>query len=315
MAGSVVVFPGQGAQSAGMGREFAASSAAAAEVFKRADQTLGFELSSICFEGPESELTRTDIQQPAIFVTSVAIWQNLLERGAAPEKLLGAAAGLSLGEYTALYAAGALSFEHALKLVRRRGQLMQEAALAAAGGMVSIAGGKEQQVQALCAEAAAGDVLVPANFNCPGQIVISGSKAACERAVELAPKHDLRAVPLKVAGAFHSPLMAPAADGLRSVLDATPVSAPQCPVIANVTAQPHGDAESIRDALCKQVTHAVRWQNSMEKLIDQGYDRFVEVGPGRVLTGLMRKINRRVRTVNIATVEALEEGSLCAATK
>lgn len=314
MAGSVVVFPGQGAQSVGMGRDFAASSPAAAEVFKRADQTLGFEISRVCFEGPESELTRTDIQQPAIFVTSVAIWQSLLERRAAPEMLLGAAAGLSLGEYTALYAAGALSFEHALKLVRRRGELMQEAAWAAAGGMVSIAGADEHQVEALCAQAAAGEVLVPANFNCPGQIVISGSKAACQRAVELAPKHQVRAIALKVAGAFHSPLMASAADRLRSELDATPLSATRCPVIANVNAEPHGDAEAIRDALCRQVTHAVRWQDSMAKLIDQGYDRFIEIGPGRVLTGLMRKINRRVRTVNISTVEALEEGSLYAAT-
>ncbi len=295
-----------------MGRDFAEASTEAANIFKRADDALGFKVSRICFEGPESELTRTDIQQPAIFVTSVAIWRALLERGESPDELLGAAAGLSLGEYTALYAAGAVSFEDALELVRRRGELMQEAASAVASGMVSIVGGDEQQVRALCDEAAQGDVLVPANFNCSGQIVISGSEAACHRAVELASKHGVRAVMLKVAGAFHSPLMASAADRLRSKLDETCFTTPRCPVLANVSAEPHGDAESIREALCRQLTHAVRWQDSMEKLIEQGYDRFMEIGPGRVLTGLLRKINRRAKTVNVSTLDALNDSSLYA---
>ncbi len=289
-----------------MGKDVAAASSAAASVFRRADDMLGFELSKACFEGPECDLTRTDIQQPAIFVTSVAIWEALLERGVRADALLGSCAGLSLGEYTALHVAGSLGFEEALKLVRRRGELMQEAAAAGPGGMVSIIGGDRATVEALCADAAGDDALVAANYNCPGQIVISGAAAACERAVAAAANHGLRAVMLKVAGAFHSPLMAAAADGLRAVLEATPIAPPRCPVIANVDASPHTEANAIRDALRRQVTSAVRWQQSIERLIEQGFDCFVEIGPGRVLTGLMRKINRKVQAVNVSNVAGLD---------
>jgi [acyl-carrier-protein] S-malonyltransferase len=255
-------------------------------------------------------LTRTDVQQPAIFVTSVAIWNALLERGVSAEYLLSATAGLSLGEYTALHVAGAIGFEDALRLVRRRGELMQEAATASPSGMASIIGGDEASVAALCEEAAGGEVLVPANFNCPGQIVISGSIAACERAVELASKHGVRAVMLKVAGAFHSPLMQSAADRLAEVLKQTPMNEPRHPVFANVDASPHQGPDIIRDALARQVTHAVRWQQSIERMIKQGVDTFIEIGPGRVLMGLMRKIDRSVKTVNVSTAEGLDIDSV-----
>ncbi len=306
MFGKVAIFPGQGSQSVGMGRDVAEASPAAADVFRRADEVLGFSLSKTCFEDPNSELMRTDIQQPAIFVTSVAIWEALVERGARPEMLMAAGAGLSLGEYTALYAAGSIGFEDALRLVRRRGELMQAAATASPSGMVSIIGGDEDAVNALCANAAEGEVLVSANFNCPGQIVISGTTGACDRAVKLASKHGVRGVRLAVAGAFHSPLMAPAAEALGTVLADTNMEAPRCTVLANVDATAHGEGDSIRAALKRQVTEAVRWQQSIERFIAEGYDSFIEIGPGRVLTGLMRKINRKINTINVSTVEGLD---------
>lgn len=302
-----VIFPGQGSQSVGMGKDVAASSEAAAAVFRRADEIVGFELSRSCFEGPESELARTDIQQPAIFVTSVAIWRALIDRGASEEALLGATAGLSLGEYTALHVAGCLEFDDALRLVRRRGELMQEAAESSPGAMVSIIGGAPAAVEALCVDAAEGEVLGTANFNCPGQIVISGTRPACERAVARASKHGVRAILLKVAGAFHSSLMTHAAEELGAVLSTSQVSSPSaCPVMANVDARAHLDAESVREKLRLQMTHAVRWQETIEHLIERGFDCFVEVGPGRVLTGLMRKINRGVRAVNVSTADGLD---------
>lgn len=314
MSATVIIFPGQGAQTVGMGRDVADASQAAADLFQRADRVLGFDLSRFCFDGPESELARTDIQQPAIFVTSVAIWHALQERGATRDVTLTAAAGLSLGEYTALHVAGAVSFDDALTLVRRRGQLMQEAAQAVPGAMVSIIGGDHASVDALCAEAAHGEVLVAANFNCPGQIVISGAIDACRRAVEQAATHGVRAVMLKVAGAFHSPLMASAAERLLPALDAASFDAPSFPVIANVDAAPHGRPADIRRALARQVTEAVRWQQSIERLIAEGCDRFIEIGPGRVLTGLMRKIDRGVRAVNISTAAGLDVDAVRATT-
>ena len=277
----------------------------AAEIFAAADRVLGFELSRLCFEGPATELERTDIQQPAIFVTSVAIWAALQERGA-PDSLLGATAGLSLGEYTALHVADAIGFEEALKLVAQRGRLMQEASKASPSGMVSVVGADEDGVRALCEKAAQGEVLTPANFNCPGQVAISGTSSACERALELASEFGCRAVALKVAGAFHSPLMAPAGRRLAETLAGTPVTRPRVPVVSNVTANYHGEPQTIRDLLERQLTHPVRWQSSIERLIGDGYDTFVEVGPGRVLTGLMRKINRGVRAINVSGLTALD---------
>ncbi len=304
MGKAAVTFPGQGSQVVGMGRDVAEVSARAAGIFARANTVLDFDLRRYCFEGPAEALEWTDIQQPAIFVTSVALWEALQEKGL-PAGGFQAAAGLSLGEYTALVAAGSVPFEEALRLVHRRGQLMQQAALATPSGMVSLIGADAAAATALCAEAAQGEVLAPANFNCPGQVVISGAKAACGRAVELADKFGCKAIPLKVSGAFHSALMQPAADQLGQVLRTTPVSVPRIPVIANVTAEAHTDPESIRRLLQEQVVRPVRWQESIERLIAEGFDTFYEVGPGRVLTGLMKKIERKAKTVNVSAAEHL----------
>jgi [acyl-carrier-protein] S-malonyltransferase len=305
MSKTAVIFPGQGSQAVGMGRDFFDASRRAQTVFSTADEILGYALSDLCFDGPAEELERTDIQQPAIFVTSVAVWEALLEKGL-PDSVLAAAAGLSLGEYTALHLAGAIGFEDALQLVARRGQLMQEASLASPSGMVSLIGADEQQARDLCEKAAQGEILVPANFNCPGQVAISGASEACERALKLASEFGCRAIPLKVAGAFHSPFMESAGRKLADALANTPITRPRVPVVANVNAEYHDDAATIRDWLRKQVTHPVLWTKSIERLMGDGYDRFVEVGPGRVLTGLMRKINRKVDSVNISTLAAAE---------
>ncbi|MFQ5490416.1 MAG: ACP S-malonyltransferase [Phycisphaerae bacterium] len=302
---TAIIFPGQGSQVLGMGLDFYNSSPRAKVVFDAADEVLGYAISTLCFEGPETQLQRTDLQQPAIFVTSVAIWEALLEKGV-PDDLLGCAAGLSLGEYTALHLAGAMGFEDALRLVAQRGRLMQDAAEASQGGMVTLLGADPQKVQALCQRAADGDVLAPANYNCPGQIVISGAAAACERAVGLASDFGAKAIPLKVAGAFHSAFMAPAAEQLGAALAKTPLTRPRVPVVSNVSADYHGEAESIRHSLQAQVTDPVLWAKSVERMIADGYDTFIEVGPGRVLTGLMRKIDRKVRAKNVSRLEDLD---------
>lgn len=304
MAKTAVLFTGQGAQSVGMGRDIAEASAAAAAVFEQANRVVGYDLRTLCFEGPAERLERTDFQQPAIFTTSAAIWQALQERAALAGPVA-AMAGLSLGEYTALFAAGSVSFEDALRLVKRRGELMQAAATAVPSGMVSAIGLEPGQVEAICSQASDAGVIQAANFNAPGQIVLSGAKAACEKAAMLIEQAGGRAIPLKVAGAFHSPLMKPAADELAAMLAATPFAAPRVPVVANVDCQPHGDAATIRHRLTDQLTQPVRWQESMEKLLAEGVERFIEIGPGRVLTGLMKKISRKTAIVNISTVADL----------
>ncbi|MEE9212952.1 MAG: ACP S-malonyltransferase, partial [Phycisphaeraceae bacterium] len=244
---AIVLCPGQGAQHVGMGRAWADQCPVAAQTFAAADRALGFELTQTCFDGPEDRLNRTDIAQVAIYTTSVACHRALVDAGQLTR--LAAAAGLSLGEFTALHLAGAFDFETGLKLVRLRGQAMQDAADATAdhggSGMVALVGADEAQAEALCDEALndpenkGDEVLVPANFNCPGQVVISGSLAACDRALTVARKIGLRATPLKVAGAFHSPLMQPAADRLAQALDEVQWSHPTIPVVSNVTARPH----------------------------------------------------------------------------
>lgn len=309
MSKTAIVFPGQGAQIVGMGRDFAETHEAAREVFDKANEILGFDLKKLCFEGPAEQLNQTDMSQPAIFTMSVAVWKVLESCGIAAELAPQATAGLSLGEYTALHIGGWISFEDGLKLVAKRGRLMQDAAESTNGGMVSIMGVDEAHVQKLCEEAAQGEVLTPANFNCNGQIVISGAAGACQRAVALASKYEARAIPLVVAGAFHSSLMAPALPGLESALKSTYFGTGQFGVVSNVSADYHGDPESVRRLLVRQVAEPIRWQASMERLIDDGFNRFVEVGPGRVLTGLMRKINRSVETVNYSTIAALDRVS------
>jgi [acyl-carrier-protein] S-malonyltransferase len=306
---TAIIFPGQGAQVVGMGRDFADAHAEAREVFDQANKILGMDLQSICFDGPAERLNQTDISQPAIFTMSVAVWRVLEANGIVADLQPQATAGLSLGEYTALHVAGWMSFEEGLTLVAKRGRLMQDAAVATNGGMVSIMGLDEAQTERLCREAAQGEVLTPANFNCPGQIVISGSSEACRRATELAAKYEARAIPLVVAGAFHSSLMSAALPGLQTALKSTHFRTGQLGVVSNVSADYHGDPEAVRELLRRQVAEPIRWQACIERLIEDGFDRFVEVGPGRVLTGLMRKINRAVATMNFSTAGSLERVS------
>jgi [acyl-carrier-protein] S-malonyltransferase len=289
-----------------MGRDVAEASAAAAAVYERANDILGYDIRALCFDGPAEKLEQTDIQQPAIFTTGAAIWAAL-NGGKDLDDAPAAMAGLSLGEYTALFAAGSVSFEDALRLVQKRGELMQAAATAVPSGMVTALGLDEAACDIVCRDASAAGVIQPANFNCPGQIVLSGAKAACEAAVKLIESAGGRAVPLKVAGAFHSPIMKPAADGLAVMLGRTPFAAPRVPVIANVNCEPHRDESTIRRWLTDQLTQPVRWQASMEKLIAEGVERFIEIGPGRVLTGLMKKISRQTPVVNISTAESLRQ--------
>lgn len=304
MAGTAVIFPGQGSQFVGMGRDIADVSPRARGVFDRASEILGFDIGRICFEGPAEELERTDLQQPAILVTSLAYWEAFLEAGCSLSQFA-CAGGLSLGEYTALHVAGALDFDSAVRLVYRRGQLMQEAALSVPSGMVSLIGANATSAAALCKHAAEGDVLQPANFNCPGQIVISGTRGACERAVSLADEYQCRAVTLPVAGAFHSPIMDPAARQLRPLLEQVPFLPPKVPVIANVTAEYYRVPATIPATLAQQITYPVLWQKCVEKMVADGITEFVEVGPGRVLAGMMRRIDRSVTARNIGTVETL----------
>ena len=305
MASWALVFPGQGAQHVGMGRDVAESSPRARAIFDQANEVLGYDLAGVCFEGPGEQLEQTDVQQPAIFVTSVALWEACLEAGARREAFA-FTAGLSLGEYTALFVAGALDFEPALKLVQERGRLMQAAALAKPGGMVSLVGASVEQATSLCERARGDDVLAPANINCPGQVVLSGSRTACERAAQLAETMGLRALALRVAGAFHSSLMHSAADGLWKVLQATAVRQPGMPVLANVDAAYHGGPDAVRASLRRQVTEPVLWQRCVERMIADGAETFVEVGPGRVLSGLLRKIDRTREAINVNSAESLK---------
>lgn len=304
MSKTAVLFTGQGAQAAGMGRDIAEARPAAREIYRRANDVVGYDLATLCFEGPAEKLEQTDIQQPAIFTTAVAIWEAMGGLAGLPATPV-AMAGLSLGEYTALYAAGSVSFEDALRLVKRRGELMQAASQSPPSGMVSIMGLEPAQVDELCVKASGAGIIQPANYNCPGQIVVSGEKGACELIARLTEEAGGRAIPLKVAGAFHSPLMKPAADGLTGVLAETRFAAPQIPVIANVNCEPHGGSDTIRLWLTSQLTQPVRWQASMERLIAEGVEQFVEIGPGRVLTGLMRKIARKAPVTNISTAADL----------
>jgi [acyl-carrier-protein] S-malonyltransferase len=298
--------PGQGAQAVGMGKDFFDGFGVARRVYDQADKHLGFELSRLCFEGPEEQLNKTDVAQLAIFVTSLAIYDTLLELGkiSAPDF----AAGLSLGEYTALHVAGVFNLFDALDIVKARGQLMQAAAEAGPSTMLALLGADEAGATQLCEEATAGtgDCLVPANFNTPGQIVLSGSISACERAAKIAEgKQGVKAIALKVAGAFHSPFMQSAADRMAEVLERVKFEAPKMPVISNVTAQVHGDGESIKALLVKQVVAPVRWYQSIETLRGLGVDRWVEVGPGRSLTGMMKKIDRKAAVENYSAAAGL----------
>lgn len=300
------LFPGQGAQHVGMGKDIAAQSPVAAALFEKANAIVGYDLRQLCFEGPEEKLNATTVSQPAIFVVTAAILEIVKQNR--PALVADITAGLSMGEYSALYAAGLMSFEDTLRLVQKRGDAMQAAADASKGSMVSILGLDEAKVQALCDEAAQGELLKPVNFNCPGQIVISGSIEACKRAEQLAEKYGaMKAIPLAVAGAFHSSMMDPAARQLEQALADCPIQTPSCPkVIANITADYYTSADAVRKGLVQQLIAPILWQKCMERLLAEGVETFYEMGPGRVLTGLMKRIHRRANVVNISSWESLQ---------
>jgi [acyl-carrier-protein] S-malonyltransferase len=304
MAKAALLFPGQGAQFVGMGRDFCEASPAARETFEQANAALGFRLSDICFNGDAERLNDTSICQPAILVMSIAVLRAVREKMGDGALLWEAAAGLSLGEYTALVAAGALDFVDAVRLVHKRGSFMQAAAVERPGSMASVIGLSDDVVEAVCAQARAKGVVVAANLNCPGQVVISGEKAAVEAACALAQEKGARmAVPLKVSGAFHSPLMQPAQVKLAAELDATKFATAKIPVVSNVSGEYMREPDDVRSALKRQVTSAVLWHHSIQRLIADGFDAFYEVGPGKVLTGLMKRIDKTKRAVNINTTQ------------
>ncbi len=295
-----ILCPGQGAQAVGMGQAWHEQSDAARKVFDQANDVLGLDLKKLCFEGPAEDLNKTDVAQAAIYTVSVACHRALVDTGmpSRPD----AVAGLSLGEFTALHLAGCFDFADGLKLVRLRGQAMQDAADANPGTMVALTGEvTEEAVNALCDKARGDSVLVPANFNNPMQVVVSGSADACERAAAAADEAGFKAIPLTVAGAFHSPLMQPAADRLAQALEDVTWSNPTVPVIANVTARPHDpDPASIRQRLVEQLTHPVRWTQSMQWAVENLPGQYVELAPGKVLGGLMRRIDRGTKVKNFA---------------
>src|SRR5471030_864382 len=284
-----------------MGIDLAEKFPSAQAWFDRANATLGYDLAGICFNGPEAELTKTEHAQPGIFLVSWIAFQLLKEK--IPNLKFEASTGLSLGEFTALTAAGAMSFEDGLRVVRARGKFMQEACDATRGGMTAIIGLDENLTREVCAEAG----VELANLNCPGQLVISGEAEKIVKACELAKaKGAKRAIPLPVEGAYHSPLMAGAKPKLQNELAKIKICAPTTPVISNVTAQPHGDATEISARLIEQVTSSVLWENSMRFLLAQGFTRFIELGPGTALSGFMKRIDKTATMLNVADAASLE---------
>lgn len=285
-----------------MGRQLHAEVPAARKLYERAAEILGYDLAELCFEGPEDELDSTVISQPALFVTSLAALEALRLKSPAVVEACAATAGLSLGEYTAMVFAGVMTFKDALRVVQRRGEAMQAASDAVSSGMVSILGLDAAKVEHLCAAARdEGEVLEIANRLCPGNIVVSGHASACEKAAELAGSYGaMKALPLPVAGAFHTELMRSAVDKLAEALAEVPMGTPRIPVISNVDAQPHQDPETMRQLLIQQVVSPVRWEASMRYLLDQGEQHFYEIGPGRVLRGLLRRIDRKMPCDNVS---------------
>lgn len=300
MPKTAFLFPGQGAQFVGMGRELDQALPSVRALFDQAGEILGEDLRRLCFEGPAEALESTDVSQPAIFVASLAALESL--KLSQPEIIAAcqAAAGLSLGEYTALVFAGAMDFESGLKIVRKRGEAMQAAALATSSGMTSVLGLDEPTVDELCRRVAPLGRLWKANLLGPGNIVVSGETPALEQLGPIATELGaMKVVPLKVAGAFHSELMKPADEQLAAVLAQAKISEPRIPVYSNVDASPHSEPDDIRRTLVAQVLQGVRWEDSMRRMMADGFDTFYEIGPGRVLTGLLKRIDRKTPCTNV----------------
>jgi len=300
--GIAFVFPGQASQRAGMAAELLEREVVAREVFARAGEVLGLDLAAVCTTGNDELLNRTDITQPALLTTCVAWYEVVRDRGITPTM----AAGHSLGEFCAWVAAGAVEFEPCLRLVRRRGELMEEAATRRPGGMLAVIGLAEDDVAAICEKATGEGVIVAANFNAPGQVVVSGEPAALDKAAELVKAARGRAIPLRVSGAFHSPLMDDAAHEFSRLVAALPVQAPQFPVFVNVTADAVTDSESVRGAMSAQMISPVRWTTSIHRMAAQGAPLFAEIGPGSVLTKLIQRISADARCLSVGSADELD---------
>ncbi len=296
------VFPGQASQHTGMAAELLAQEPAARAIFEQAGEVLGLNLAELCTTGSDEVLTRTDIAQPALLATSAAWLAVLQERGLAPR----IAAGHSLGEFGAWVAAGVLDFEQAVRLVRRRGELMEESASRRPGGMLAVIGVTDAQVEAACKEAGREGVVVPANFNSPGQVVVSGEMEALFEVRQAVKAARGMAIPLRVSGAFHSPLMEDAAHSFSEIVAALPLADPRIPVVANATADLVTTAEHARQAMAKQMTNPVLWTASVQRMMKEGVDLFVEVGPGQVLTKLIGRISEEARVLPVGTPDELQ---------
>ncbi len=305
MAPIALLLPGQGAQTVGMGEDIVAEFPPARELFRTAGDVLGFDLRALCMEGPLEELSASHNAQPAILTLSIATLRALQQAAGTTPEVAGAA-GLSLGEWSALVAAEALPFREALQLVRRRGRYMQEACEANPGTMYSVLGMPDQQVENACKRVRKeeGGRVWPANYNCPGQLVISGETEAAAAVVRICEEEGARRViQLNVAGPFHTPLMKPAADRLATDLESAPITTPQCPIMANAAGAPVREPEEIRRLLLLQITSPVRWAEDMRRLIEGGARTFFEVGPGKVLRGLLRRIDRKLSCHSVNTAQ------------
>lgn len=303
MKRTAFIFPGQGSQYIGMGKDLYENFKVAKEIFEEANDTLQFPISKICFEGPDESLKLTENTQPAILTVSIAALKVFeQEKGIAPELT----AGHSLGEYSALIASGALSFRDSVRIVRLRGKFMQEAVPVGEGAMAAVLGMSREEVEKICHDVSLGEVIAPANYNCPGQITISGHTRAVERAIEMVKKAGKKAVLLPVSAPFHCPLMKPAAERLANALEDIPVKELNIPVVTNVEAEINRSKERVKPLLVLQVSSPVRWEESMRKMIKEGIERVIEIGPGKVLTGLMKRIDQNIETVNIEDVKSIQ---------
>jgi [acyl-carrier-protein] S-malonyltransferase len=294
------LFPGQGAQAVGMGRQLCESLPAARRLFDEAAEVLGYDLAAVCANGPAERLNSTAVSQPAIFVSSLAALESLKATQPDVAAACAGTAGLSLGEYTALVFAGALSFHDGLRVVRARGEAMQAAADANPGAMVAVLGLDESAVRGLCDRARGQDVLEPANYLCPGNVALSGGRGACDAVERLAESAGGRTVRLAVAGAFHTALMKPADQALARALAGVELKSPRIPVWSNVDTRPHTDPQELRGLLVRQVVEPVLWEKTLRELLAAGFDRFYEIGPGRVLAGCLKRVQRKAECYNIS---------------